>query len=772
MSIALDGPNLPGSSTIKGAIRFKRNLSILSRILVEKSSLMIIRATSTLSTALDKVRRASSTVETTTPFMPTSRKPVTISQSPITRAYMKLPGQSLNLVSLIKVLLAFTLRPERMTEASIICLKKDFDLALEALDDFGNFHIEEIEEKSKVIQYEQLIRRTEETIRNLSAIITQLKVEKAGLLDAFKAEKTIKTEITAENWQHLLKIVEEESSKLKTKVDTLTTSQKNLDKKLFSLQHLHHMLTILNRFKINLEALKEMHLIYVTVATVSSRNIPQLGTALSSYPGIFYHRSITKNQEFVFIATSTKHKDEIEKILKSHHAESFQIPKELPKKTSEALEKVNVQTKELLQNKKVILTSLENIAETNKHTLFALRETAQNISKVLNAKQKSLETKRLVTVRGYMPKKEAEKLERKIDDKLGQALLIKKESTDSQDPPTKIQNHSFIKPFETITKLYGVPHYDELDPTPLIAIAFPLIFGFMFGDAGHGLTLLIVGVMLGILIKKNEGIRNFSWILAACGIGAIFAGLLFGEFFGKHIFAPLWFNPFENVIGFLIFSLVIGVIQIMSGFGLEFVNFIIKGDIIDAFATALPKMLFYIGGIYLILVYQLNFNLWLNGPILFPLIPFIFLIFGKLIIVKSLKMLGHPPKKSKVHESLLERLFESGDLVTRVLSNTMSYARILALLMAHWALLLVTYTISDMVFPTPIFGMVLGTIIIVGGNIFVLAFEGLIVFIHTLRLHFYEWFSKFYQGTGVVFTPFKQSYKYTKVVFKNGEQES
>ena len=121
---------------------------------------------------------------------------------------------------------------------------------------------------------------------------------------------------------------------------------------------------------------------------------------------------------------------------------------------------------------------------------------------------------------------------------------------------------------------------------------------------------------------------------------------------------------------------------------------------------------------------------------------------------------------STMHESLMERVFESGDLVTRLLSNTMSYARILALLMAHWALTLVTYTISGMVFPTPLIGTIIGGIVVVGGNIFVMVFEGLIVFIHTLRLHFYEWFSKFYEGTGVPFSPFKQSYKYTKIVFK------
>ena len=667
---------------------------------------------------------------------------------------------------LIKVLQALTLRPERMTEASIICLRKDFDLALEVLDDFGNFHIEKIEENSEVKPYEELTRRTEETLKKVNTTINQLSVNKSGLFDIFKSEKITKIEITAENWKHLLIALEKKVSKLKTNVDAHITSLKNIDEEISSLQNIHLILTILDRFKINPEALEEMQLIFITIVTVPSKNIPELAIAVSTQQGIFDHRSITKSQEFVFIATYIKHKKEIENILKNHHAEPLQLPKGLPKKPFDALEKVNTRTKELVQDKKVILSSLENLAEENKHLLFALKETAENISNILNTKQKSLETKHLVKVNGYIPKEEFEKLKRKIDAKLDHTLLIEKEKTDYKDPPTKIQNHFFIKPFETITRLYGIPHYEEVDPTPLIAITFPLLFGFMFGDAGHGLILLVVGLTLGLLIKKNEGIRNFSWVLAACGIGAIFAGLLFGEIFGKHIFAPLWFSPFEDVTGFLIFTLFVGTIQIMSGFALDLINFLLKGEIIDAVATALPKMLFYIGGIYLIAVYQLNFIQWLEGPILFPLIPFIFLIFGKPLIIKILKALGQQSKSSSVHDSLLERVFESGDLITRLLSNTMSYARILALLMAHWALLLVTYTISDMVFPIPSLGLVLGTIIIVGGNIFVIAFEGLIVFIHTLRLHFYEWFSKFYQGTGVVFNPYKQSYRYTRLVFK------
>jgi V/A-type H+-transporting ATPase subunit I len=669
-------------------------------------------------------------------------------------------------LELINILLANMFRPERMIEASIIFLRKDSDLALEALDDFGNFHVEEMNETPNPTHYEQLVRRTEETIVKLNEVESQLKTGKVGLLDVFKAKEPVRQQIIAENWEFLIRTVEQESSELGVKVNSLTTSLRTLDEELSSLRHVHDMLRILDRFKIDSTAFEELTFIYAVVATAPSRNTNELGKVLSSY-GIFYHSLITKSEEFVFIATPSKYKDEIEKTLKTHHAEIFQIPKGLPKKTSEALEKVDDQSKKALESRKTVMGSLESFKEAHGHRLLGLREAAQNVLRVLHAKQKSLETERTVAAKGYVPRRAFAKLQKEIDSKLnGRALVLGKEFTASEDPPTMIRNHSFIKPFESITSLYGLPHYDEVDPTPLIAITFPLIFGFMFGDIGHGLILLMSGLTLGLLIKKSEGLRNFSWILAACGVGTIFAGLLFGEFFGNHVFGPLWFRPFDDVTRFLVFSLFVGIVQITIGFALEFTNFILKGSVIDAFLTSLPKILFYIGSVYLIVVYQLNFAKWFEGPILLPLIPFIFLISGKAIVMKTLKILGHPTGNLNKNDSFLERFFESGDLITRLLSNTMSYARILALLMAHWALLLATYATSDIVFTTPVFGAVLGALVIVGGNIFVIAFEGLIVFIHTLRLHFYEWFSRFYQGTGVKFSPFKQSRAYSEVLLK------
>jgi V/A-type H+-transporting ATPase subunit I len=202
-------------------------------------------------------------------------------------------------------------------------------------------------------------------------------------------------------------------------------------------------------------------------------------------------------------------------------------------------------------------------------------------------------------------------------------------------------------------------------------------------------------------------------------------------------------------------------------------NFVLKHKLIDAVLTSIPKMAFYLGSAYVIIVYKLNIGAWFPGPVLLIIVPFILMVVAKPAYIMASSKLSvsrttqnHSGEKEGEEGSFGESLFEGGDLVTRLLSNTISYSRILALLMAHWALLLVTYTVADLVGTASALTLVLSGIVIVGGNIFVIALEGLIVFIHTLRLHFYEWFSKFYQGTGSKFEPFKQNFIHTDLVMK------
>ena len=660
-------------------------------------------------------------------------------------------------------------RPERMTSTSIICVKKDIEPILEALSNFGEFHIEHTaQDSADLSDYNQSIQKVEGSLADVNVLINQLITEKSSPFSIFKLPQTNKTQITTENWQALSEATTQKILSLKKETDNLDEAISSSQEKTEQLNHLKDMLERLRIMDADLAAMEDLKLIYVAVASVPTKNFSGLETSLEGIPVFMNRCSLTKQVTFVCLALPIKHQSVVEKILRTHHAQVFHIPKELPHDVTEALKEVNKQLKENSHKEKTLCNALKELGEENRHNLASLKETSENILTLLQAERKILKSGRLATVKGFVPQKKFQALNEKVTGMLeGKVLVLKNEVAETADPPTLITNNRFVRPFEELTKLYGLPHYEELDPTPLIAITFPILFGLMFGDLGHGLVLLIGGLTVGKLIKGNQGMKNVCFIMAACGIAACFTGVLFGEFFGTTLpWGPLWFSPFENVFTFLIFALLVGIVQIISGIVLEGVNFALKHNVADALLTSLPKIGFFLGGVYLIAVYQLNFGAWFRGPILAAIIPFIILIVGKPAYLAIAKPKINTEADHAEMDTISGRLFEGGDLVTRLLSNTISYSRILALLMAHWALMLVTYTIAGLVGTASILTLVLSGIIIVGGNIFVLALEGLIVFIHTLRLHFYEWFSKFYRGTGSEFNPFKQKFIHTDLVLE------
>jgi V/A-type H+-transporting ATPase subunit I len=657
------------------------------------------------------------------------------------------------------------LRPERMKSTSIICVKKDTEVVLEALSNFGEFHIEKASEIKSVSDHDQNIQSAEEALVTINELTKHLVTQRATLTDIFKVVKPTKRRVSSENWQTLQEDTIMQSSNLKGIFDELNNTLTTLQEKGAYLDHLKQMLTTLEEMGADLEAIEKLKLININIVSVPNKNFPHLLVALKGVPVIIRRCQLTKETEFLCLAFVAKYKIKIEKALKIHHAEIFLIPENLPRDISLALKMVKNQQKENNKEEKKISYELKKLGEDNQNKIITWKETIENILVLLQAQKKMLQSERLSVLKGFVPRRKFQSLSEKIQSSLnGKALVLENQLV--QKPPTKIIHSRFIRPYEEITKLYGLPHYDEVDPTPIIAITFPLIFGLMFGDIGHGLVLLIGGGILGFLIKRGQAIKNICWILASCGAVSVFAGILFGEFFGKQLFAPLWFSPFDNVFTFLIFSLFVGVAQIMSGIILEMTNFFIKHNPIDAVLTSVPKIAFYSGAVSLLAIYQLNFSAWLNGPILLVLVPILVLILGKPIFLALSKSSTVAQEEKDDENSFGQRLFESGDLITRLLSNTMSYTRILALLMAHWALVLVVYVVAGLIGSTSILTAILSGFIIVAGNVFVIALEGLIVFIHTMRLHFYEWFSKFYEGTGVEFAPFKQNFVHTEVILK------
>ena len=373
-----------------------------------------------------------------------------------------------------------------MTSTSIICVRKDVESVLEALSSFGEFHIEQTaQDNADVTDYNQSIQKVEESLANVNSLINQLIQEKSSLLSIFKVTEPTKMQVTAENWQALLEDNSSKISALKKETDNLNASFSNLQEKTAELNHVKDMLTRMNSVGADLAAMEDLKQIYVAIASIPAKNLSGLETALAGLPIFINHVSLTKEATFAVLATSIKHQADIEKILRTYHAEIFLVPKDFPHDITEALKQVNNRLKENTEQEKSICASLNKLGNENKNNLFSWKENSENILALLNAEKKILQSGRLATLEGFVPKKKFHELNEKVTGMLdGKALVLKNEVDESEDPPTKISHSWFVRPFEELTKLYGLPHYDEIDPTPFMAITFPILFGLMFGDMG------------------------------------------------------------------------------------------------------------------------------------------------------------------------------------------------------------------------------------------------------------------------------------------------
>lgn len=646
--------------------------------------------------------------------------------------------------------------PERMSKVSIICLQKDLDAALNAIGSFGSFHIEypKDENRSKIIE------SLERTSARINALIRNLEVKESGLA-LFRAYKKEKMRVYVEDWLRLSEDIEREVSEIESEVNGELNEIREIDLRIADLQEKRKILGLISRFNIDPKVVAGLRLISVFIATVSSRHMLNLVRAFSHLPVIYHFEEIGGERAFLFVAFMKRNSQTIRKILETYDAEIFPILKDIELRPSEEIIRIERQLEEQYASREEALKRLRRLSERYGDRLLSLREMLWNAQNFLKTKYALQKTRRLTRIVGYTPTSSLRELEDHLERALnGRFIILSDERIAGGDPPTILSNPKIIKPFEIITRLYGLPSYDEVDPTPFIAISFPLIFGLMFGDLGHGLILFLGSLLFYFIVKVPEEWRNFSKILAACGLGATLAGILFGEAFGRRIFTPLWMDPFENIISFLIFSVFIGIIHIMSGLILRMVNLIIRREYIDVLTVSFPSILLYGLIVFFLMDYKLNLNLWFSGPIYLVAAAFALLILGKPVLVMLLK-------SEDTIRVFGERIFEGGELTLSFISNTASYTRILALLMTHWALLKSTYAISDLVSATSFLGGIIATLIVVGGNIFVIAFEGLVVFIHTLRLHFYEWFSKFYEGMGMEFQPFKYHQRFVEILYSS-----
>ncbi|MDR3279150.1 MAG: ATPase [Synergistaceae bacterium] len=314
--------------------------------------------------------------------------------------------------------------------------------------------------------------------------------------------------------------------------------------------------------------------------------------------------------------------------------------------------------------------------------------------------------------------------------------------------PTMLRNNKVVRAFQDVVALYSVPSYGEVDPSPFVAITFILFFGFMFGDAGHGVLLWLAATYLG---KKRILNRSLAYVMKCASCSSMVFGLLYGSVMGMEPkwLPALWLSPMHDTGKLFAVAIAFGVVMISVGMILNMIIRYRERDfgrlLFDGQGFA--GLFVYWGSSIAIYISVMN----VKTP--FPVAYLWYVILAMLILTLFRDTLARTLLHQHVeHESAALQIFEVLHNLMNYFTNTASFVRLAAFALNHVALSFAVLMISKMMGRLP-GGMMLKILVLVLGNLFIVGLEGLIVFIQVLRLEYYEFFGKFYRGGGNVFKP-------------------
>jgi len=492
------------------------------------------------------------------------------------------------------------------------------------------------------------------------------------------------------------------------------------------------------------------------VGIVPSKEIDELKNIIEDVGGEVITKYISSEETGVVLIATKDKKDELEKAIGSVSFRRLD-PGEVKEYRTE-IEKLRSEMKRLKSEEVELKNYLEKARVEKRHVILALKEAVHIQRRIIETSNSAGKTRTVAAYTGWIPKSNAGELKRRMERISPSIIVALRDPTDDEPVPTLL-NSGIFKPFESITALFGLPKYNETDPTPIIAITFPLIFGMIFGDVGQGGLIGLGGLIVLLKGKHNESLRNFGIVLLSCGIAAMVFGFLYGNIFGieDKIIKTVWVNPFHSPKDFLVLAIFAGVAQITLGLMLDIFNKIREKHYVEAVFHPLAKIVLFLSAIYLVFggidpesgIKPVIFI----GGIGLPLLMLMFAELAEEVAHHGLMNAG------KMFKTAIGGLFEVYETPMGLLANTISYSRIFALALVHAGLNLAMYSIAKLVSGIA-FGIPEFIVILMGTTVIVLL-EGLMVFLHTLRLHYYEWFSKFYKAEGREFTPFRIERKYS-----------
>jgi V/A-type H+-transporting ATPase subunit I len=470
---------------------------------------------------------------------------------------------------------------------------------------------------------------------------------------------------------------------------------------------------------------------------------------------------------------------EIERILDKHEWEQVELSPQALGSEEQVYRNLNEKISTLKSEQESMSRKVTDCIEKRRNELEEMWANLRMNELFYRIQSYFSKTTRTVIFSGWLPASKRRSLEeglKRVTE--GRCYLEwnepEKESEEQQrQVPVVFTTPRWLAPFQMLVKNYSIPEYGTVDPTLFVAFAYLIMFGLMFGDAGHGLVLALVGILGSLHFKsKNEGAYQLTQLIIWCGASAIVMGVLFGSYFGMQWLKPLWFDYHGVVTGHaksqgfvrdiydvLLITIYFGISIIAVGLLLNWINLVSKRE--------WKNLIFEKGGILGGWIYGAGVYVGFyfahhgykelpRGDLLFWLVGFPALL---LVLKAPLDFISKRKKNPQsrftgfsVMDFCLEWIVEMLEIFSGYLANTLSFMRVAGLGIAHVSLMMAFFEIAGMA-GSPKGYTVWSILILVFGNLLVIALEGLSAGIQSLRLNYYEFFSKYFRGNGKAYMP-------------------
>ncbi len=700
-----------------------------------------------------------------------------------------------------------SMSPAKMSVAKIVSHRELERKLILALEEFSSFEPIDVRQQAGIIE----IRRTRDE-EAVFAANDRLLILVESLDLNLQRRTSSKINVEDSKITQSLSFVTEVIQSIESEVLEIDKEIATVTLELEQQRSLKHVAESLEPLGLDMGRIGSTEYTFTTAGRIDEARLSKLDWSLGEVTeGTYFLKSLPgkKGKVVCSVSIPVERKGAAERIFTALGFDTFSVPEGYDGSPDDiafqAAERISVLEKEResLHNRKKL------IAKEWGPKILAAWELMKIETNRVSIKSYFVYTESSVKVWGWIPAGSEDKIQSLLKEYVGSAHNIEFDEPDfaEYDSPTYLDNPSIMKPTEDVVTAYGIPSKHDLDPTKIMWLSFPLIFGLVFADVGQGFLILLIGLAAWYAKRKEQDwgqilgyIQNGAEGLVLMGIFAMFGGFLFGSFFGSEtVIEPLWpifahtdaegyTNPYRAA-HLLKLSIEVGVIQITLGILLSFYNKL-KHKEWDKAIIAVAYVWMYLGFINLLFgISYDNINAWFSNagtvniwlPLIgigygvgdngvYPVVPLSPMIFTMIALFVPLAIMALLSFKHGMDGTV--HFLESG---LGMISHTVSYARIFALNTVHVILSGVFFSLlpplleiefayleiagveiiphhfmheGHQVTPhLPLLGAIVGTFIV--GIL-----EGLLAFMHTLRLHFVEWFSKFYYAGGVAFSPF------------------